>query len=133
LDDSGAEIGRRFYDAFGVIIAETGSWPVDFAYQTNWLTITIGAKKWALSPTRLYDFVSGRFMQGDLLLSSAHLYLYSNNNPLNQLDPDGQDPINEKIQWDEQKPKDGPVPSPNGGMAYGDTSINTWNFKMKLV
>lgn len=65
LDNTGAEIGRRYYDAFGVILGETGSWPVDLAYQTNWQTIKIGSKWWGLSAARMYDFASGVFSQRD--------------------------------------------------------------------
>jgi YD repeat-containing protein len=69
LDQTGAEVGRRQYDAFGVILSETGSWPVDYAYQANWLTVMIGGKWWGLSAARLYDFATGRFTQRDPLPS----------------------------------------------------------------
>ena len=36
-------------------------------YQCNWLTLKIGAKWWGLSPSRLYDFATGRFTQRDPL------------------------------------------------------------------
>jgi len=67
LDETGAETGRRYYDAFGVLLGETGSWPVDLGYQSNWLTIKIGNKWWGLSAARLYDFATGRFVQRDVL------------------------------------------------------------------
>src|SRR5205814_2311834 len=67
LDDTATEIGRRYYDAFGVILGETGTWPVDLAYQTNWQTIKIGTKWWGLSAARLYDFAIGAFTQRDPL------------------------------------------------------------------
>ena len=38
-------------------------------YQSNWLTVHIGAKWWALSAARLYDFATGRFTQRDPLPS----------------------------------------------------------------
>jgi hypothetical protein len=69
LDENGAEIGRRQYDAFGVILSETGTWPTDLAYQTNWQTVKIGSKWWGLSAARMYDFQTGRFTQRDIVNS----------------------------------------------------------------
>jgi hypothetical protein len=69
LDQAGTEVGRRNYDAFGVLLGETGSWPVDLGYQSNWQTVKIGSKWWGLSAARLYDFATGRFTQRDPLPS----------------------------------------------------------------
>ncbi len=54
LDETGTEIGRRWYDAFGVLLGSTGSWPVDLGYQTNWLSFNIGGMDIGLSKYRIY-------------------------------------------------------------------------------
>jgi hypothetical protein len=38
-------------------------------YQLNWQTLKIGNKFWGLSPSRLYDFETGRFTSRDWLRS----------------------------------------------------------------
>ena len=67
LDGTGAEVGRRYYDAFGVILGQTGTWPVALGYQSNWQTVQIGSKWWGLSAARVYDFATGQFTQRDVL------------------------------------------------------------------
>ena len=92
LDESGAEVGRRFYDAFGVLLGQTGSWPLDLGYQANWLTVHIGAKWWALSAARLYDFATGRFTQRDSVdhhRGGHGMYEYAANAPARYVDPVG--------------------------------------------
>lgn len=86
LDNTGAEVGRRYYDAFGVILGETGSWPVDLGYQTNWQTIKIGSKWWGLSASRMYDFASGKFTQRDALPGSTILLKSTEGNALGIFD-----------------------------------------------
>jgi RHS repeat-associated protein len=90
LDENGTEIGRRQYDAFGVILSQTGTWPTDLSYQTNWQTLQIGNKWWGLSAARLYDFETGRFVSRDFL-SKLNKYSYSRDNPVLYCDPYGLD------------------------------------------
>ncbi len=65
FDHSGNEVGWRLYNAFGELIQQTGDWPVDLGYQTNWQTVKIGQKWWGLSAARVYDFATGRFISRD--------------------------------------------------------------------
>ncbi len=90
LDETGTEIGRRWYDAFGVLLGSAGSWPVDLGYQTNWLSFNIGGKWWGLSLARVYDFAIGRFTQRDPIRApGSNAYVYAGNAPINFIDPTG--------------------------------------------
>jgi hypothetical protein len=56
-------------DAFGrQIVGPAGShlWlPNDVQFQSNWMTFTIGTRRYGLSPSRVYDPELGRFLQRD--------------------------------------------------------------------
>ncbi len=67
LDQDGAEVGRRYYDDFGIILGQTGSWPIDLGYQTPWLMVKVGNKWWCLSKYRLYDPDTGTYTSRDPL------------------------------------------------------------------
>jgi YD repeat-containing protein len=58
-------------DAFGRLIGPvtgtTPNSPNDLQFQSNWLTFTIGTKRWCLSPSRIYDPELGTFLQADPL------------------------------------------------------------------
>jgi len=73
LDETSAEVGRRYYDAFGVILGQTGTWPTDLAYQTNWQTVQIGNQWWGLSASRMYNNGVGVFSQKDPLHVNSSL------------------------------------------------------------
>ena len=90
LDSTGAVVSTRQYDAFGVLISETpaSSWPTDLAYQSNWQTIKVGTKWWGLSPSRLYDFDTGRFTQRDPVYCMPFYNAFAHN-PIMIADPDG--------------------------------------------
>lgn len=87
-NQSETEVGTRYYDAFGRILGETGSWPIDMAYQANWLTVQVGAKWYGLSRFRLYDSDSGRFLSRDFL-PSMNKYVAFGQDPVNRVDPTG--------------------------------------------
>ncbi len=91
LDETGTEVGRRWYDAFGVLLGSTGSWPVDLGYQTNWLSFNIGGMDVGLSKYRIYVPGLGRFSQRDPLISNSILnrYLYSSMPSGDEVDPKG--------------------------------------------
>jgi RHS repeat-associated protein len=127
LDEAGAEIGRRQYDTFGVILTQTGTWPTDLAYQTNWQTIQIGNKWWGLSAARMYDFDTGRFSQRDPLQAHANLYLFGDQ-PLTQVDPSGM------LAFDFQKPTEVPWrDQKNPGNALGFTYKDLLDVTCKCV
>ena len=58
------------------------------AYQTNWQTIQVGNKWWGLSPSRLYDFETGRFTQRDPMYGMPFYNAFANT-PIIIADPDG--------------------------------------------
>lgn len=94
LDESQSTVGTRYYDAFGRLLGQSGSWPVDMAYQANWLTINIGNRSYGLSKYRIYDPEAGRFLSRDLqeFLPGAlvpNLYIYAESSPINLMDSAG--------------------------------------------
>ena len=93
LDENGTETGRRYYDAFGVILGQSGTWPIDLGYQTNWQTIQIGSKWWGLSRYRLYDPATGTFPSRDFL-PFPNKYRAFSNNGVGQVDRDGLSDVN---------------------------------------
>lgn len=67
-DDGETVMASRTYNAFGEIISETGTWPSRYGYQGQaWMEIASadGAQQLILSPTRLFDYTSGRFISRD--------------------------------------------------------------------
>jgi RHS repeat-associated protein len=86
----------REYDSFGTIIPHSlvGTWPGRFGYQgQSWLEISSanGSQTLSLTPTRIYDPVTGRFLQNEPILRRrpfAH-YLYALQNPVTVVDPMG--------------------------------------------
>ncbi len=89
LDETGTEIGRRWYDAFGVLLGSAGTWPVDLGYQSNWLSFNIGGIDLCLSKYRIYVPGLGIFTQRDFLQEYINKYRCWSNNPVGQVDGDG--------------------------------------------
>ena len=88
------------YDSFGNIIpnSSSGTWIGRFSYQgQSWMEITSSdsSKRLLLSPTRIYDPVTGRFLQRDPyrsgipLLDGLNLYTYVAAAPFALVDPSG--------------------------------------------
>ena len=73
-------------DAFGRQLSAIGGSqpdaPNDLIYQSNWLTVKIGGKWWGLSPSRLYEFETGRFTQRDPLPSLIKVVTAAEGNAL---------------------------------------------------
>ena len=90
--DSGVVIKSYYYDAFGVILAETGSFSNHFTYAGYYYDSSSGLYD---CKSRFYDPVTARFLQedtynarpGDLL--NCNRYVYCANNPLRYYDPSG--------------------------------------------
>ncbi len=89
LDETGTEIGRRWYDAFGVLLGSTRAWPVDLGYHTNWLSFKIGGMDVGLSKYRIYVPALGIFVSRDFLAEYINKYRAFSNNPVGQVDRDG--------------------------------------------
>jgi RHS repeat-associated protein len=94
--DGATVFAAREYEAFGNLIpnSTTGTWPGRWGYQGQ-TSMEIfsgnGSQRLLLSPTRLYDPVTGRFIQNEPLLRRRPLsnYLYVAQNPVRLVDPLG--------------------------------------------
>jgi len=65
-DENGNEIGRREYDAFGRVISETGDWSQSrFGFSPNWMELKDSGGRFVISPTRIYDNETGRYLSRD--------------------------------------------------------------------
>ena len=84
-DENGNVVGRREYDAFGNVLSETGDWSqTRFGFNANWMELKDSEGKLALSPTRLYDKATGRFLSRDPLPDAAMLANGAAGNALGQ-------------------------------------------------
>jgi RHS repeat-associated protein len=92
----------REYEAFGNLIpnSATGTWPGRFGYQGQaWQEIfsANASQRLLLSPTRLYDPVTGRFLQNEPMLANRprEHYAYARQSPLQFVDPTGLAPYSQ--------------------------------------
>jgi RHS repeat-associated protein len=86
--DGSTVFAAREYDSFGTLIpnSASGTWPGRFGYQgESWQEIfsANGSQRILMSPTRLYDPTTGRFLQSEISIVSPNWshYSYSNNSP----------------------------------------------------
>jgi len=96
-DKTGAVIASYEYNAFGEVISADESAEVQaagnrFRYQSNWMTLKDSGGRFYLSPTRVYDMTTARFLSRDHLRLSGR-YLYAKDNPLGYVDANGLDPV----------------------------------------
>jgi len=71
-DENGNEIGRREYDAFGRVISETGDWSqCRFGFNPNWIELKDSGGRFVISPTRIYDKDTGRYLTRDPVAGAA--------------------------------------------------------------
>jgi RHS repeat-associated protein len=87
-------LASREYDAFGRIIASSGTWPGRFGYQGQaWVEMKSadGSQRFALCPVRTYDAADGRFLEKDSRLTDRvrQPYLYVPRNPISKVDVRG--------------------------------------------
>ena len=87
-DETQTEIGRRQYDAFGNVLSQTGSWPIDIGYQSGWLDVSISGRRLLLSRYRIYDPETGTFLSRDFL-HSFNKYVAFHSNPVGRVDATG--------------------------------------------
>jgi RHS repeat-associated protein len=91
-DASGTTTDTYTYDAFGILLAVTGSSPNAFLYAGEQLDPNVG---FYYLRARYYDAPSGRFTSTDPEQGSVfdpvslHRYLYANADPVNKADPTG--------------------------------------------
>ncbi len=94
--DGSTVFASREYDAFGLIIPNSaiGTWPGRQGYQGNsWIEIfsANALQRLNLSPTRIQDPFTGRFLQDEILLQNRpHVhYIFCGQNPIAYVDPTG--------------------------------------------
>ena len=104
--DGATVFAAREYDAFGNLIpnSSSGTWPGRFGFQgQSWQEIfsANGGQKFLLSPTRIYDPVTGRFLQNERILKNrprTH-FLYAVQNPISIVDPLGLQEVPSSYDW----------------------------------
>jgi RHS repeat-associated protein len=90
MDGTGAVTDTYDYDAWGNLIASTGSTPNVYLYQGE--QYDMETKLYYLR-ARYYDPLSGRFLTTDPLAAQGqHPYLYAGADPVDQADPTGETP-----------------------------------------
>ena len=93
-DGNGNVVATREYDAFGNILSETGSeqWALSrHGYHPNWIELKDSGGKICLSPSRLYDVQTGRFLQREPRKGLAGDYKFARQDPARYVDPDGRE------------------------------------------
>jgi RHS repeat-associated protein len=88
--NSGNTTDTYTYDAFGVLLASTGSTPNNYLYTGEQLDANVGSY---YLRARYYNQDAGRFFGIDPLQRNrqANLYLYTGDDPLDRIDPSGED------------------------------------------
>jgi RHS repeat-associated protein len=93
LDDPGLVTDSYVYDAYGILLNQTGSTVNNYLYTGEQYDPNVG---FYYLRARMYNPSIGRFMTIDMNEgspydpSTLHKYLYSANNPINMVDPSGQ-------------------------------------------
>ena len=91
-DANGAVTDTYDYDAFGILIASTGSTPNTYLFAGEQFDLALGVY---YNRARYYDQRIGRFWSADTVEidpespASLHKYLYASANPVNRIDPSG--------------------------------------------
>ncbi|MBI3722255.1 MAG: RHS repeat-associated core domain-containing protein, partial [Fimbriimonas ginsengisoli] len=88
-DSSQATTDTKTYDAFGTLVASTGSTPTPFGYAGNFGYQEDADSGLKLLGHRYYDPSTGRFLTRDPAKNGRNWYGYVQNNPLRFLDPAG--------------------------------------------
>ena len=85
---SQAVVASRQYDAFGNLVASSGTWsgPVGYAGGFGYQEDATGLR---LLGHRYYDSSTGRFLTRDPIKDGRNWYSYCENDPVNGTDPDG--------------------------------------------
>lgn len=88
-------------------------------YQTNWLSMNIGARKYGVSRFRMYDVEDGRFTQRDFVrIGDMNRYLVDFGNPVKYVDAAGLKCNNPE----ECKKKFPPLTDKDWGVSQGDSA-----------
>ncbi len=98
LDGEGNIVSQRLYSPYGLVLAETGTWPVPFGFLGE-AGIYTEATGLVLTRARAYDPETGRFLTPDPkrptpgLPESFNRYMYSYADPVNLTDTSGLSPF----------------------------------------
>jgi RHS repeat-associated protein len=84
---AGSQTAAKRYDAFGNVLASSGTWQGRFAYGGPHGYQTDGSLQ--LLGDRYYDPSLGRFLTRDTAKDGRNWYVYCGNNPLKYADPSG--------------------------------------------
>jgi RHS repeat-associated protein len=103
-DANGATVAQYQYDAWGNIISQTGTMASSNPYRYAGYHYDEGTGFYYLM-SRYYDSMSGRFLTRDTFhgfaddTQSLNQYVYTKNNPIMYVDPDGHNPIIFALVW----------------------------------
>ena len=86
-DSSGTVSDARTYTAFGETVSRTGTDGQPYGFAVEAFDATSGL---SYNRARWYDLRTGRLLSTDLV-ESNHPFTYGNNNPVNMVDPSGND------------------------------------------
>jgi RHS repeat-associated protein len=86
-NSAGSQTASKRYDAFGNILASSGTWQGRFAYGGPYVYQTDGSLQ--LLGDRYYDPSLGRFLTRDVAKDGRNWYTYCENNPIARADPSG--------------------------------------------
>lgn len=115
LNENGERVCSYTYDAWGNLMSTEGNVTIaqanKYRYRSYYYDEETG---FYYLTSRYYDFAVGRFINADCLESiyqdfdNLNLYLYCNNDPVNQIDPSGKAPIYLKLFYSSDIQNDNP-------------------------
>ncbi len=97
-DSSGAVVGAYAYSPYGAVLNQSGSTTTPFTYVGAYGVMSEGNALYFMK-NRYYDAISGRFIQRDPIGfagGQSNLYAYVGDNPVTNIDPDGDETLEER-------------------------------------
>ena len=92
-NSSQTNTGTKRYDAFGNVLATTGSWTTQFSYGAPFGYQSDSEFGYQLLGHRFYDPSTGRFLTRDPIKDGRNWYAYCEGNPVSFGDPNGNQAI----------------------------------------
>ena len=108
-----AVTASRVYDAFGMVVASTGTWKGPFGYsgEHGYQEESTGLQ---LLGHRYYDPSTGRFLTRDPAYDGRNWYVYCNSSVVATVDPDGLQPARPPLRYFPPRSYYPPVSPPFG-------------------